>query len=332
MKVIKSIFKGIFIIVLIAAVALIGFFAVMILNNSNSIDYVKETYNVADEEKVKIILDCDNSLGSFGEVDDGLVLSYLLSKPEAELLGVTTTFGNAAYDHKYTVNMLEKAGRTDIPAYQGEQSAYEGVTEAAKFLAETVAKYPGEVTIIAVGPLGNLQAAYEVDNKFFENVGQIVIMGGQTGELILGDEQIDEFNFSSDHQAAYTVLNSGANITILTEQACSDALFMFKDFQKLKNFPVTWKFFSVFWTALNKVNTGNNYFIAWDMMPAVYVFNPEYFENKQVYFNSSLDDLQNGYLRISEEGEGAIINVPEGLYNLQAFYQDMFISLNRQGR
>ncbi len=96
MKVIKSIFKGIFIIVLIAAVALIGFFGVMILNNSNSIDYVKEPYNVADEEKVKVILDCDNSLGSFGEVDDGLVLSYLLSKPEAELLGVTTTFGKHA--------------------------------------------------------------------------------------------------------------------------------------------------------------------------------------------------------------------------------------------
>ena len=43
----------------------------------------------------KIIHDCDCTFGINGcDVDDGLALLYLLGDPEAEILGVTTTYGN----------------------------------------------------------------------------------------------------------------------------------------------------------------------------------------------------------------------------------------------
>ena len=332
MKVIKKILKGIFVIILIVVVAVMGFFAFMIFDNSNSENYVKATYEVSAEEKVKIILDCDNSLGSFGDVDDGLVLSYLLNKPEAELLGVTTTFGGDGYKHKYTVNMLETAGREDIPVYQGEQSANEGITAAARFLAETAAKYPGEVTIIATGPVGNLQAAYDVDNNFYDNVKQIIIMGGYVEELTAKSEKIDELNISSDAEAAYGLLHSSADVTIITVTAREDALFLMRDFKKLQYFPISWEFFTVLWTAENRLTTGNNYFIAGDMMAAIYAFHPEYFESGKEYISPSVQNLQTGYLNISRKGETKLVTVVGGIYEVKEYYDDMFINLNRQGR
>jgi len=331
MKVVKKILKGILIFLMAIVAAVAGFFAYIIFNNSESERYMQESYTVAESNKIKVILDCDNSLGSFWEVDDGLVLSYLLNKPEAELLGVTTTFGNRTYDHKYTLDMLEKAGRNDIPVYKGEQSADEGITEAAVFLAETVAKYPGEVSIIAAGPVGNLQAAYEYDNNFFDNVKQIAVMGGYTEDLTMGGREIDELNLSADYEATYAMLQSGAKITVMTGQACLDAPFTFSDFKKLKNFPVSWEFYCAFWTVLNKIGTGNNYFVVWDMLPTIYIFHPEYFEDNIVYVNSGLEDLEKGYLKISD-GEGVAVNVPEGIHDKESFFEDMFVNLNRQGR
>ena len=43
----------------------------------------------------KIIHDCDCTFGINGcDVDDGLALLYLLGDGQAEVLGVTTTYGN----------------------------------------------------------------------------------------------------------------------------------------------------------------------------------------------------------------------------------------------
>ena len=50
----------------------------------------------------KIIHDCDCTFGINGcDVDDGLALLYLLGDPEAEVLGVTTTYGNNTLEKVY---------------------------------------------------------------------------------------------------------------------------------------------------------------------------------------------------------------------------------------
>lgn len=330
MKVIKIIGKTILYILLIAIVCILGFFAFKTLVSND--DYVKASYTVADEDKIMVILDCDNTLGSYWEVDDGLVLSYLLNKPEAKIMGITTTFGNRTYDHKYTEKMLKKVGRTDIPLFKGEQTPDEGITDAARFLAETVAKYPGEITIIAAGPVGNLEAAAELDPNFYNNVKQITVMGGYTEDLELGNRDVPELNLSADYKATQAMIQSGAKVTIMTGQACLDAPFYFNDFPKLKNFPLSWKFQCVFWTSLNKLGTGNNYFVMWDLLPTIYVFHPEYFEDNNVYVNSTLDDLEKGMLKLSDNNEGFEINIPDGISNKDAFYYDLLINLNRQGR
>ena len=42
----------------------------------------------------KVIMDVDNALGMFGDVDDGLAIALALASPEIELLGCTTCGGN----------------------------------------------------------------------------------------------------------------------------------------------------------------------------------------------------------------------------------------------
>ena len=49
---------------------------------------------------------------------------------------------------------------------------------AAEYLVEQVAKAPGEVTVLALGPLANIGRALELDPAFATNVREIVVMGG----------------------------------------------------------------------------------------------------------------------------------------------------------
>ena len=66
----------------------------------------------------RVIYDCDNTMGlPLKEVDDGLTLLYLLGRPDIELLGVTTTFGNGTAGQAYaqTQKLLQQAGRAEIP-------------------------------------------------------------------------------------------------------------------------------------------------------------------------------------------------------------------------
>lgn len=62
-------------------------------------------------KKKTIVFDCDNTFGMKGrDVDDGLALLYLLGHPCADLLGVTTTYGNSRTEAVYA-NTLKWYGK-----------------------------------------------------------------------------------------------------------------------------------------------------------------------------------------------------------------------------
>ena len=106
-----------------------------------------------------IVFDCDNTFGVPEKpVDDGLALIYLLGKPQVQLLGVTTTFGNSTVDVVYsnTKNMLKDLGRADIPVLKGSSSKSNRTSEAAEFLVDQANRYPGNLKILAVGAMTNL--------------------------------------------------------------------------------------------------------------------------------------------------------------------------------
>ncbi len=183
--------------------------------------------------------------------DDGLALLLALQSPEIEILGVTTVAGNESMERATTdaLWVLEHTGRTEIPVYRGadmpwvhEKSEFAerrygkwfsneppapppgGFAEkhaesegAVEFIVSTVMARPGEVTIVAIGPLTNIATAIRQDAAFAGSVRELVIMGGAVALLPDGAGNMTpnaEFNFWVDPEAARVTLRSGIPILL----------------------------------------------------------------------------------------------------------------------
>ena len=189
----------------------------------------------------KIILDVDTG------IDDALALLYTIGEKEANLIGVTTTYGNIDVNQatKNTLNILDLAGATDIPVYQGATHSLaskeyrrrevaiqihgeDGIgdtkikpstrapeeQDAIDFLIEAALQYGEELKLIFVGPLTNLTRAYEKNPAALLNVNEIVIMGGA---LTVPGNVTDfaEANIIEDAHAAKTILESSLPLKLV---------------------------------------------------------------------------------------------------------------------
>jgi inosine-uridine nucleoside N-ribohydrolase len=72
-------------------------------------------------------------------------------------------------------------------------------------LVSSAEKYPGDVAIIAIGPLTNLALAYHSSYSFAEKVGFISLMGGSISGFGIRQFFAAEFNFFLDAEAAHIV-------------------------------------------------------------------------------------------------------------------------------
>ncbi|MCG5212193.1 nucleoside hydrolase [Streptosporangium soli] len=174
----------------------------------------------------RVILDTD--LGS--DVDDVLALAVLLGSPEVDLLGCTTVYGDTRLRSRLTKRFVRLAGRrvTVVPGeaetlanrpvwWAGHEGALhddladESVDDdgdAADFLTGEVARAPGQVDVVAVGPLTNIARAIQADPEFARRVRRLWIMGGRF------DGTRPEHNIGCDPEAASIVFGSGAPITV----------------------------------------------------------------------------------------------------------------------
>ena len=183
--------------------------------------------------------------------DDGLALLLALQSPDVDILGITTVAGNESMERATTdaLWLLEHTGNEDIPVYRGanmpwvhEKSEFAekrygkwfsdappepppggfanktAETETAiKFMVKTVLANPGEIVIVAIGPLTNVATAIRQDAAFARNVRQLVIMGGAIARLPDGAGNMTpnaEFNFWVDPEAARATLRSGIPIML----------------------------------------------------------------------------------------------------------------------
>ncbi|MHA1280703.1 MAG: nucleoside hydrolase, partial [Candidatus Helarchaeota archaeon] len=188
----------------------------------------------------KIIFDCDNTMGlPMKEVDDGLTILYLLGQPNLELLGITTTFGNGTIEqvHPQTQKLMRHLN-VDIPVLIGEGSCDQAPdTPAAMFLVDIVNDNPGEITLLATGPLGNLHAAAKLNPLFFHKVKRIAVMGGYLEPVILGRRNLAELNLSANPEASLNVLAAPCPVTIFPAQVCLEAPYRMKDIHHAKYWP-----------------------------------------------------------------------------------------------
>jgi inosine-uridine nucleoside N-ribohydrolase len=144
----------------------------------------------------KILFDTD--IGS--DIDDAVALAYLLAEPRCDLLGITTVTGEPVQRAKMASAMCKVAGKR-IPIYpgcaepllvvQGQPHAPQAAAlerwphdtsfpqgQAIEFLRSTIRRHPGEVTLLAVGPLTNIGLLFAVDREIPSLLKRLVLMCG----------------------------------------------------------------------------------------------------------------------------------------------------------
>ena len=188
--------------------------------------------------KHRVIFDTDPG------VDDAIALYFALSHPDIELLGITTTFGNVSVEQAAANALyLTRLAGHSIPVATGvaqplqkpagkhpdfihgsdglgnlqQRAELGGQLEsesAAEFIVRMARGAPGEITLVAVGPLGNLAAALQLEPRLPKLLKQVVIMAGTIDEP--GNvSPVAEANAWNDPHAADLVFTAGWNLTMV---------------------------------------------------------------------------------------------------------------------
>lgn len=214
---------------------------------------------------MRVIIDCDPGNGVVGaNVDDGLALALAIAAPEIKLEMITTVSGNTPSEIGFDVasHLVYSLGE-NIPVYRGASSALvetsapwrelldngaeraqlthlwdglpsipslpKSIPEAALRIGELVCQNPKQVTIIAIGPLTNIAIAMQLFPDMAQNVAEIVIMGA----VFNVPGYLKDTNFGVDPEAAYAVLNSGANLTLVPMDVTVQTQMVHEDLDKL---------------------------------------------------------------------------------------------------
>ena len=262
----------------------------------------------------QIIVDADNTMGVPGcDTDDGLALVYLLGNPDkAQILGLTCAYGNSTMGTVYE-NTCRLANELEIgaPVFKGGPNPGEPISDAARFMAETVAAHPGEVSILATGSMTNLKGAALLDEHFFENVAEVVIMGGITQSLVINGRIMNELNLSCDAAAAVAVLGASCPVTVASAQACLPAVFTKREFSERLG-SGSWLMQECgYWFDWMTSGYDIAAFICWDIVAAAALLEPELFsfEDLPVALNERL--LTVGYLEhAAADAPQSIVRIP----------------------
>jgi len=178
-----------------------------------------------------VILDTD--IGD--DIDDAYALGLALKSPEIHLIGITTAFGDTELRARLVTRYLSAISRTDIPVYAGVGTSATNVftqaeyarrapkvqaSDGVPFLLDQIRAHPGEITLIAIGPLFNVEEAIRRDPATFGKLKCVVIMGGsvergydgQNGERRPPDA---EWNINRDPAGLRALLASGVPVFMM---------------------------------------------------------------------------------------------------------------------
>ena len=184
----------------------------------------------------KIIVDCDVG------VDDALALILAFHSPELEVKAVTAVNGNVPLPlvfqniqkvlslirpfekpiiakgadrplkgdsiHAHSVHGKDGLGGARIDVKQGEEWWKCSPSHAADLITSMARQYPGEITLVAIGPLTNLALGLQKDPEGMKKLKEVVVMGGavRTKGNVTPHA---EFNIFTDPLAAEIVFESG---------------------------------------------------------------------------------------------------------------------------
>ena len=185
----------------------------------------------------KVIIDTDTG------GDDATALIIAAKNDGIEILGVTVAAGNVNVDQAAdnAIMTLEVIGKGNIPVFKGASTTYTGKERqvfsvygkdgmgdkglihpkgkaqeqnAVDFILETVKNNPGEIEIIALGPLTNLALALDKDPETMNTVKRVWSMG--TSGFGPGNATpVAEFNVYHDAEAYKVIADSQIPVTAI---------------------------------------------------------------------------------------------------------------------
>jgi inosine-uridine nucleoside N-ribohydrolase len=185
----------------------------------------------AQAPREKVVLDTD--IGT--DIDDAWALGYLLKSPTLDLAGVTIADGDTAQRARLACKLLQRLGRTDVPVAVGRRTPavpadridfqfawaedfrdYAPVsTPAADFLADVIRKNPGQITLVAVGPLHNIGDLVRIHPDVVPLVKRVVLMSGNVGASAFSPSPVPEWNVKLAIPEAQAVYAAAWPLTIV---------------------------------------------------------------------------------------------------------------------
>ena len=212
-----------------------------------------------------VILDVDTG------IDDMVALLIAATAPELNLRGVTCVAGNVEIHHvaRNTGKILRMVGRGDVPVSIGAArplhrrlrtaqdthgptgTGYVELTgedpslgstdftpiPAARYIGAHIDRHPGELTLVALGPLTNLASATLNGIDLAGGLRQSIWMGG-TIEVRGNTTETGEWNACVDPEAAEACLAAGAISHLFPLDATQDVIFSMDDLDSLPGTPL----------------------------------------------------------------------------------------------
>lgn len=308
----------------------------------------------------KVIYDTDPG------VDDAMALYFAMAHPGIELLGITTTFGNVSVEQAATNALyLTAIAKRQIPVTQGVKTPWVKPGEAppdfihgadglgnlpsrmptsnpldprssAQFIVDMARAQPGEITVVAVGPLGNLSLALKLAPDLPQLLREVIIMGGTIDEP--GNvSPVAEANIWNDPHAADAVFTAPWKLSMVgldvTHQVVTE-LALFKKIAEHHRHPATdtlhhaVAFYSTFYSGLHKHLALNPGCFAHDLLAFVYLVNPELFRVETGCIRVATEGIAQGQTMLNRR---AYIDYPQAGWGRHLPMTDVCMQVNAPG-
>jgi len=142
------------------------------------------------QRPLPVIIDTD--IGD--DIDDAFAVTIALADPRLEVLGITTAWGDTRTRTLLARRLVATVGRQDVVVAQGPTTPNTvpftqrkwavgaadttPAPDAIEFIREQARTRPGEITLIALAPLTNIEALQRRDPDALHKLKQVVLMGG----------------------------------------------------------------------------------------------------------------------------------------------------------